>query len=77
MNMSLIEYLDNKLKSCTHLMVVKNGENPGIEAILSLTPDVLKQLHDIWTRQYYEIQQKRAVLNHQRKYHYKIAKKGN
>jgi hypothetical protein len=59
--MTLQEWLDNRVELCTHVLVVRNGKEPVLEAVTHISQDQIDEMKYIWTRQYYEEQDRKSA----------------
>lgn len=53
--MSLLEYLEHREHTATHVTVIR-GDQPPVEEIHPMNPQHLMIFRQIWTNQYYEFQ---------------------
>ena len=53
---TLAQYLEHMTSLCTHVMVVRNGEEPVIEAVTHISREQLTFMQGVWTQQYYQQQ---------------------
>lgn len=50
---TLEKWLDDMTKLCTHVMIVRNGQEPRIEAVTHISKEQVEFMREVWTRQYY------------------------
>lgn len=74
---TLEKWITDRVNACTHVLVVRNGAKPEVEAITHISQDQIDRMVIIWTAQYYQIQAERAQILQERKYEKKRAKEAH
>lgn len=59
---TLDEYLKHMTALCTHVMVIRNGREPRVEAVTHISPEQVEFMRTVWTEQYYQRQSDAAAV---------------